>query len=149
MRLARVLLASLLVVSVSTGAALFAGSAFAKGRPAPGPNLRPELVVPGPGDEGASGSFTYRTGRDGFSFQISVSNLDGLINTISVYRGSAGTSGSSVVRLSPSPIGINQLNGTVPLSNDLQREIGRYPERFYIQINTTTHPGGALRGQLR
>ena len=147
MRLARGLLASVLVACVSTGFA--AVPAFAKGRPLPGPNLRPEFVVPGPGDDGASGSFTYRTGRDGFTFRISVSNLDGLINTIYLYRGVEGSSGASVVRLSPSPIGINQLLGTVPISNDLQREISRYPERFYIQINTTTHPGGALRGQLQ
>jgi hypothetical protein len=147
MRFARVLLASLLVVSVSTGFA--AAPAFARGKPVSGPNLRPELVVPGPGDEGASGSFTYSAGRSGFTFRISVSNLDGLINTIYLYRGDAGTSGPSVVRLSPSPIGINQLLGTVPISNELEREISRYPERFYIQVNTTTHPGGALRGQLR
>jgi hypothetical protein len=152
MRRARVhafALSFLLVVSVLAGAAFVAGPAFARGKPLPAPNLRPELVVPGPGDDPAIGSFTYKVGRDGFHFAISVSNLSGLIQTIVVRRGVAGTTGPVVVRLSPSPIGIHGLNGTVPISSTLQREIGRTPEAFYLQIETTTHPSGALRGQLR
>jgi hypothetical protein len=140
-------LPSLLVVSVL--AAFVADPAFARGKPVPGPNLRPELVVPGPGDDGAIGTFVYKVGRDGFNFAITVSNLAGIINTINVRRGDAGSTGPVVVRLSPSPIGIHELNGTVPLDGALQREISRYPERFYIQIETTTHPSGALRGQLK
>ena len=55
-----------------------------------------------------------------------------------------------VVRLCPSPIGINQLNGTIPVADiALLRDISRNGSGYFIQINTNLYPGGALRAQLR
>ena len=121
----------------------------AAGRPSRGPNLVPAQVVPGPGDETASGSFTIKASRSAVDFRIEVANLAGLINTITICRAPVGSTGSQVVRLSPSPIGINQLIGSVPVSSELAREISRNPSAFYVEVRTTAYPNGALRGQLK
>ena len=123
--------------------------ADARGRPTPGLLLTPEAVVPGPGDATAAGSFTWKTGRDGFCFQVSIAQLDGYVQTITLYRGAAGVRGTQVLRLSPSPIGINQLHGCIPADRALAREISSAPENFYVQVSTTSRPSGAIRGQLR
>ena len=123
--------------------------AEARGRRPSGLLLTSQAVVPGPGDPAASGSFTWKADRDCFSFQVSVAQLDAFIQQITIHRGGAGSSGSQVLRLSPSPIGIHGLLGCAPASRALLREISSSPENFYLQVSTVTHPSGALRGQLR
>ena len=114
-----------------------------------GLQLVPEQVVPGPGELGASASMTVSCGRKGISFYTTIPQLSGFITSIGVYRGRAGEIGPMVVRLCPSPIGINQLNGTVPVDGALSTEISRNPSEFFVQINTNLYPGGAVRAQLR
>jgi hypothetical protein len=75
--------------------------------------------------------------------------ISGFITTIAIYKGEFGQTGPMVVRLSPSPIGINQLMGTVPIDAALARDMSRYPSSYFIQVNTNMYPGGALRAQLR
>ena len=105
-------------------------------------------VVPGPGDTGASATMTVKVGRDAISFSTSVSNTSGYISTIAIYQGWAGQTGPMVVRLCPNEIGIAQLLGTVPVSTDVCRAISRNPAGYYVQINTSAFPNGALRAQL-
>ena len=148
MRRARVIalaFASLLVafVTVSVVAPASAGR-----RPA-GLVLSGAAVVPGPGDPAMSGTFKLSNGRDELCFLVSVQNLTGLINRIVIRRGPVGVAGPEVLRLSPSPIGIHGLQGCVPISRELQRELGRSPQDFYLEIETTAYPNGAVRGQLR
>ena len=113
-----------------------------------GIQLVPEQVSPGPGELGDVASTTLSVGRKGVSFYMTVGPMTGYIRTIGIYRGRAGEIGPMVVRLSPSPIGINQLNGTIPVDGALATEISRNPSDFFIQINTTTYPGGSVRAQL-
>ena len=122
--------------------------AAARGKPA-GLRLTADAVSPGPGDATASGTFKVSVGRDELSFSCAVANVAGLIQSIAIYRGAPGTNGSLVVRCSPSVIGIYGLNGIVPVTSTLGREIARNPERFYMEIRTDAYPQGALRGQLR
>ena len=125
----------------------------AKGRPTGGGNgalqLTADQVVPGPGDAGASASMTVKINHDSVSFATTVTNTAGYIRSIAIYQGWAGQTGPFVVRLCPSPIGIAQLNGTVPLSSDLCRAISRNPGAYYVEIRTDLYPIGALRAQLR
>jgi len=123
--------------------------ADARGRPVRTLVLTPENVVPGPGEAGASGAFTWSVSRSEFAFQISVQNLNSFIQQIVLRRGTAGTTGPVVIRLSPSPIGIHGLLGYAPADRALLREIQGSPEKFYIEIQTVGYPSGALRGQLR
>lgn len=110
--------------------------------------LTPEAVWPGPGEAGASATAKVSAGRNEICFSITVGSLSGYIRTIAIYQAEAGQVGPMVVRLSPSPIGINQLNGCIPADGALCRDIGRYPGSYFIQINTDTYPGGAVRAQL-
>jgi hypothetical protein len=111
--------------------------------------LVPEQVFPGPGELGDNASTSLSVGRSAVSFNMTVGTMSGFIRTIGIYRGRAGEIGPMVVRLSPSPIGINQLNGSIPIDRALATEISRNPSDFFIQINTTTYPGGSVRAQLR
>ena len=110
--------------------------------------LTPDAVVPTQGEFGASATATVKTGRGEICFTTTIGNLSGYILTIGIYQGGAGGNGPMVVRLSPSPIGINQLNGCVPADDALVRDISRNPTHYYIQINTTLYPDGAVRAQL-
>ena len=113
-----------------------------------GTQLVPEQVFPGPGELGDYASTSLSVDRSSVSFKMTVGPMSGFITTIGIYRGRAGEIGPMVVRLSPSPIGINQLNGTIPVDKALASEISRNPSDFFIQINTTTYPGGSVRAQL-
>ena len=121
--------------------------AAARGGPAP-LALSADSVVPGPGDFAASGTFKVNVRRNEVRFEVTVDNLAGVIQTIALYRGAAGSDGPMVLRLSPSEIGIPGLLGYVPVSRELGREISRYPEAFYMEIRTSAYSNGALRGQL-
>jgi hypothetical protein len=125
----------------------------AKGKPSGGGRgavqLTPEAVAPGPGEVGAAATATVTAGRNEISFAVTVTTLSGFIRTIAIYKADAGQVGSMVARLSPSPIGINQLIGRVPASSELCRDLGRNPSSYYIQINTDPFPDGAVRAQLK
>ena len=127
----------------------FAGRPSGGGGGGRGTQLVPEQVFPGPGELGDYASTSLSVGRSSVSFKMTVGPMSGFITTIGIYRGRVGEIGPMVVRLSPSPIGINQLNGTIPVDKALASEISRNPSDFFIQINTTTYPGGSVRAQLR
>ena len=129
---------------------------FATSAPHPAEARRPsallltaDAVVPGPGDTSASGSFKVSTSRGEVCFETSVQNLSGYITRIAIRRGFAGSTGPEVVVLTPNSIGILGLNGCAAADRALLREISRSPGEFYYLVTTSTHPGGALRGQLR
>ena len=112
--------------------------------------LTPGNVYPGPGEEGAAASTTLSTGRGQVCFYMTIQQLSGYITSIGIYRGGVGEIGPMVVRLCPSPIGVNQLNGCIPVDDsELLRDISRNPSNYFIQVNTTLYPGGAVRSQLR
>ena len=110
--------------------------------------MTPDAVVPGPGEFGASAMATVKASRDEICFTVDSINITGFIQTIAIYEAPAGQQGAMVVRLSPSPIGINQSRGCVTVSAPLARVIGRNPSAYYIEIRTTNYPNGALRAQL-
>jgi hypothetical protein len=147
MRRARPSFVLLLCSTLVLAATVLAPTAEA-GRPSP-LLLSPQAVVPGPGDPSAAGSFKWGGGRCGFDYLVTVNSLDGLITRIAIHRGAAGTSGPEVLRLCPSPIGLMELQGCVPIDRALLREIKGDPQGFYLEVTTTSFPSGAMRGQLR
>jgi hypothetical protein len=74
--------------------------------------------------------------------------LSGFIQEIALYQAPAGQSGPEVLRLTPSPIGIYQIQACAPCDATLGRAIARNPSAYYIQIRTSLYPNGALRAQL-
>jgi hypothetical protein len=111
--------------------------------------LTADAVVPGPGDTFASGTFSLKMSRGEICYQVDVENLGGFIDRIAIHRGRVGFEGPEVQLLSPSPIGIPGLWGCRPISRELAREIGRFPDEFYLVVTTGAYPSGALRGQLK
>src|SRR5689334_3092734 len=73
------------------------------------------IVLPTPGEPTDFVTMTITTGRNSISFYTTVNQLTGYITSIGIYHAPANSIGPMVVRLCPSPIGINQLNGTVPV----------------------------------
>ena len=145
MRRSLSLLVVLLACASLTTTQAFAGKpSGGGGAPRPpkgggGLQLVPELVAPGPGETGDLATTSVNVGRSDVCF-----------TSIGIYKGAPGQIGPMVVRLCPSPIGINQLNGCVPVSNkDLMADLGRNPSSYFVQVNTTLFPGGAMRAQLR
>ena len=112
--------------------------------------LSSAVVVPVPGELTDFMTMSITVGRSEVCFNTTVNQLTGYITTIGIYRGAAGETGPMVVRLSPSPIGINQLNGCVPVADgELLRDMSRNPSNYFVQINTNLHPGGDARAQMR
>jgi hypothetical protein len=112
--------------------------------------LVPEQVFPGPGELGDVVSTSLSVRRSSVTFYMTVTQLSGFITSIGIYKGGTGEIGPMVVRLCPSPIGINQLNGTVPVADTaLLSDLSRNPSAYFIQVNTNLYPGGAVRAQLR
>ena len=112
--------------------------------------LTPENVAPAPGEFGAAASTSLSTRRGQVCFYMTIQQMSGLITSIGIYKGAPGQIGPMVVRLCPSPIGVNQLNGCIPVADsELLSDISRNPSNYFVQVNTTLYPGGAVRAQLR
>ena len=107
------------------------------------------IVIPTPGEPTDFVTMSITTGHSAISFYTTVNQLTGYITSIGIYHAPANSIGPMVVRLCPSPIGINQLNGTVPVDDALMSDIRRNPSDYFVQVNTNLHPGGDVRAQLR
>src|SRR5262249_30842876 len=82
------------------------------------------------------------------NYVVTIATLNDPITEIALYQGGVGQVGSKVLRLTPSPIGIYQLQASAPCSSTLCRDISRNPSGYFVLVSTQHYPGGALRGQL-
>jgi hypothetical protein len=103
-------------------------------------------VVQG-GDPDGSGTATGLVdSRDGVAcFEIQTTNVANPI-TVRIQSGSAGAIGPPVILLFE-----NQnapVSGCVPADRKTLREIGKNPERYYVNVVNDEFPVGAIRGQL-
>jgi hypothetical protein len=64
-----------------------------------------------------------------------------------IHRGAATASGPVVVPLTP-PDATGNASGCTQSTQALVDEIVASPANFYVNVHTTEHPGGAMRGQL-
>lgn len=132
--------------------------ALAGGRPLSA-DLSDENEVP-PNESGASGSaqVTLNQGQGEVCFEIEAGGFSSDILFAHIHDGDAGVNGPVVVTLfdpgAPGP------DVTLPADTgffadciegvdaDLIKDIRQNPAGFYINIHTTTNPGGEIRGQL-
>lgn len=107
-----------------------------------------DQVVLGPGDPDGGAGALFGTNDEGrFCFYADTGNTSGPTTTVHLHRGVTGQVGEIIEILhgaSPDP----DVNGCVNLSPELVDDIGKYPERYYIDIHNQEFPDGALRGQL-
>lgn len=114
-------------------------------------------VVPGPGSSGtASGGLSIggwggQCGleEDYITWQLGVSGLD-TVARLSIHRGAFGQSGPEVVNLPLTTDPVGELSGSAtglasPATfQAIEGNLGGY----YLEIDTSSYPGGAVRGQL-
>jgi hypothetical protein len=105
--------------------------------------------VPGPGDPDGAGFAVLRLnpGTQQVCFQILVENIALPATGAHIHEAPVGVAGSIVVPLTP-PDASGSSNGCVSASRELILEIIQEPEEYYVNVHTTEHPAGAVRGQL-
>lgn len=104
--------------------------------------------VPGPGDANGGGTaiVTLDPRRNTISYSIAVGGLQGTVTMAHIHKGAAGASGPVVVPLmAPAP---DSITGGVTASHRLIESIAHNPANYYVNVHTTSFPGGAARGQL-
>ena len=104
--------------------------------------------VPGPGDPKGTGTARLVLQPNGqVCADLDVSGLDAAPTMAHVHRGRHGASGPVVVTL-PTPGVDGRGSGCTPADPTLVAEIAGDPAGFYVNVHTTTHPAGAVRGDL-
>lgn len=103
--------------------------------------------VPGPGDPDGSGTaeVSIADALDSVCYEINVVNI-GSVTAAHIHRGAAGVAGPPVVTLdAPTDGHSEECEG---VDGGLADEIRRNPAAFYVNVHTSDHPDGAIRGQL-
>lgn len=105
--------------------------------------------APGPGDPDGSGNalITLNQGQGEVCFELEVADIALPATGAHIHRAPAGVPGPIVVPLTP-PGTDGTSSGCVDADPALIKEIRQSPEAFYVNVHTTEHPGGAVRGQL-
>lgn len=111
-------------------------------------NLYGEQVPDGAGaGEGPSGDFMGELDADGgqICYYLEIAGLDD-VTMAHIHEGKVGKSGPPVVTLTVE--GADEDEVCVDVEDAVLRKIARKPGDFYVNVHTTAHPGGAIRGQL-
>jgi hypothetical protein len=103
---------------------------------------------------GVSGSamVTVNVGQGTVCYELMVNGLpNSAIGTVSashIHKGPAGVNGPIVVPFSQIPTNGLSNGCTTGLSKDLLKDIIQNPEMYYVNIHSSLHPAGFIRGQL-
>jgi CHRD domain len=105
---------------------------------------------PGPGDPDATGVGTLLLRGDAgqVCYVMLLSGLDPVLAG-HIHQAPAGVPGPIVVNLQLPPGPQSVVANCVPADRAVLRQIAFAPWKFYTNVHTTTHPAGAIRGQLQ
>lgn len=112
--------------------------------------LTPGAEVPGPGDDGASGSFTgtmeLREASGELCYELTASGVSSEVVSAHIHRGDADEAGEIVIELQAPVEGSSSGCATVEAMDlvPLLEETSSY----YVNVHSQDHPDGAVRGQL-
>ncbi len=109
--------------------------------------------APGPGDPDATGFAVLRItqGTGTVCYQLSWADIDGTVTASHIHKAPAGSPGGVVVPLfvNQSFAGTGEDSGcTTGQDPALLKDIRKNPQDYYVNVHSTTFPGGAIRGQL-
>lgn len=109
--------------------------------------LTGDAEVPAHGDPDGRGTATVvvEPGRSQLCYRIELEGVEEVDGT-SVHSGSAGENGGVLLGLDPPTGGSSE--GCVTAEPGLLEQVERSPERYYLNVRSAEHPGGAVRGQL-
>ena len=102
--------------------------------------------VPGPGDPDGSGtaSITLNHGQSRVCYEISLTMVDG-VTAAHIHEAPVGVAGPVVVALFTD--GFDAAD-CVDADRDVIKDIIQNPQDYYVNVHSTDHPAGAVRGQL-
>jgi len=108
-------------------------------------SLTGSAEVPGPGDADGTGMFTGRlnVGQSQLCYTLTSAKL-ATLTMAHIHSGKVGVAGPPVVTLKA-----NAPSETcMAVDKATAQKLVASPEDFYVNIHTSDHPGGAIRGQL-
>ncbi len=142
----RILLASGLVAASLAGPLSAGAGADEGGRPLSA-GLTGAAEVPGPGDPDGTGSASLRVnpGLTEICYTLTVTNVDG-VTAAHIHQAPVGSPGPVVVPL-VAPVG-GSSTACATVSRDLALAILTDPGAYYVNVHSSAHPAGAVRGQL-
>jgi CHRD domain len=105
-----------------------------------------EVPVHGDPDGRGTATVVVEPGRSQLCYRIEVDGVEEVDGT-SVHSGSAGESGGVLLGLDPPTGGSSE--GCVTAEPGLLEQVGRSPERYYLNVRSLEYPDGAVRGQLQ
>ena len=107
--------------------------------------------VPGPGDPDGSGNahITLNQGQGEVCYKLEVANITLPAIGAHIHEAPEGVAGPVIIPLTaPDVNGVSE--GCVDnLEKDFVKEIRENPEEYYVNVHTSDHPAGAVRGQLK
>ena len=105
---------------------------------------------PGPGDPDGTGiaHLTLNYGLGEVCYDITVADITLPAIGAHIHEGAAGTAGPIRVNFVP-PDSTGHTSGCVQdVPRDRIKDILHNPENYYVNVHSTQHPAGAVRGQL-
>jgi hypothetical protein len=109
-------------------------------------------VVPGPGQAGAAGRAQFSGSEENHNMCVSlnIKTAMGPVTDVAVYKGGAGHVGPKVIDFGSVKVSSTgtALKCNANVSGALIEAIEVKPSVYYAQVNTASHPAGAIRGQL-
>jgi CHRD domain len=93
---------------------------------------------------------TFDSTRSSINVVITVKGLTSAINGAHIHKKTAGSDvGNIVVGFTPSASFVNgKLTGTFPIDAATAADLIANPGNYYMNVHTTTNPGGEIRGDL-
>jgi hypothetical protein len=110
-------------------------------------NLTGAAEVPGPGDNNGSGTaqVTLNTDKNEVCYDLTVTNVDDA-TAAHIHEGAAGKEGPVKVPFD-APKG-GSAKGCKTADAAVVKDIMANPANYYVNVHSTAHPKGAIRGQL-
>jgi hypothetical protein len=101
-------------------------------------------------DSEGHGFFTYDLTGTEFCYTLRVGNLTTPTVAAHVHVGPRHVNGPVVIPLMTMPTTSFSIDRTcVMISETLAADIAENPRAYYVNVHTTTYPGGEVRGQLK
>jgi hypothetical protein len=142
------LAATALAAGTAFGTIAIAGPAAAKPGGVPAIPLNTEQETTG-SNTGASGFFSYTVQAGELCYTVTVRNLSAVAVAAHIHKAPRHVAGPIVIPLEvPSKSHFTESGCVIPEAS-LLADLVANPKAYYVNVHTSTFPGGEVRGQLK